>query len=94
MEKGLVLDKFAVKAKANPAEGEVLVHDEKEASGALAFYLSRLSHPEFPVPVGVFRNVERPSYHAAGRGQVEAAAAKNPPSLDKLFNSGSTWTVE
>ena len=94
MEKGLVMDKFAVKAKANPGEGEVLIHDEKEASGALAFYLSRLAHPEFPVPVGVFRNVERPSYHSAVRAQVESAQAKNPPSLEKLFNSGSTWTVE
>jgi 2-oxoglutarate ferredoxin oxidoreductase subunit beta len=94
MEKGLVLDKFSMKAKTNPAEGEVLVHDEKESSGALAFHLSRLSHPEFPVPVGVFRNVERPSYHDAVRGQVKAAEEKNPPSLEKLFNSGSTWTVE
>ena len=31
MEKGLVLDKMHMTAKTNPAEGEVLVHDEKDA---------------------------------------------------------------
>jgi 2-oxoglutarate ferredoxin oxidoreductase subunit beta len=94
MEKGLVLDRFRMAAKANPADGEVLVHDEKDTSGALAFYLSRLSHPEFPVPVGVFRNVERPDYFRAVKAQIDSAKEKSPPNLDKLFNSGSTWTVE
>jgi 2-oxoglutarate/2-oxoacid ferredoxin oxidoreductase subunit beta len=94
LEKGLVLDKMNMTAKTNPAEGETLVHDEKERSGALAFLLSRLSHPEYPVPVGVFRNVERPSYYDAMKSQITAAQTKNPPSLDKLFNSGSTWSVE
>jgi 2-oxoglutarate ferredoxin oxidoreductase subunit beta len=94
LENGLVMDKFTMSGKANPAEGETLVHDEKEASGALAFYLSRLSHPEYPVPVGVFRNVQRPSYYDAMKGQIDAAVAKKAPSLDSLFNSGSTWTVE
>lgn len=94
LEKALVLDKLAIKTKENPAESEVLIHDEKEATGALAFHLSRLSHPEYPVPVGVFRNVERPSYADAMRAQIDSAVAKNPPSLENLFNSGSTWTVD
>jgi 2-oxoglutarate/2-oxoacid ferredoxin oxidoreductase subunit beta len=94
LEKALVLDGMAIKTKANPSEGEVLVHDEKEPTGALGFHLSRLSHPEYPVPVGVFRNVERPSYTDAMRGQIDSAAAKSPASLEKLFNSGSTWSVE
>jgi 2-oxoglutarate/2-oxoacid ferredoxin oxidoreductase subunit beta len=72
----------------------VLVHDEKDTSGALAFYLSRLSYPEFPVPVGVFRNIERPDYYKAVKSQLDSAREKSPPNLDKLFNSGSTWTVE
>lgn len=94
MEKALVLDRFSIKTKVNPAEGEALVHDEKDPSGALAFHLSRLTHPEFPVPVGVFRNVERPDYFKAVKAQVDSAKEKNPPNLEKLFNSGSTWVVE
>ncbi len=94
LEKGLVLDKMQMKVKVNPAESEVIVHDEKDPSGALAFYLSRLTHPEFPVPVGVFRSVERPIYYEGVRAQIEAAQNQSAPNLEKLFNSGSTWTVE
>jgi 2-oxoglutarate ferredoxin oxidoreductase subunit beta len=93
-EKGLVLKGLHLEAKTNPEESEVLVHDEKEPSSTLAFMLSRLSHPEYPVPVGVFRNVERPTFHEPLRQQVETAKQKNPPDLKKLFNSGSTWVVE
>ena len=95
LEKGLVVNGLKVEAKENPAEGEVLVHDTKDTSGTLAFMLSRLTHPDFPVPVGVFRDVERPNYTDAVRAQMEATKAKSPaPDLGKLFNSGSTWTVE
>ena len=93
-EKGLVLNGLHLEAKTNPADAEVLVHDEKESSGSLAFMLSRLAHPDYPVPVGVFRNVDRPVFHEAVKEQVEAARQKSPGDLKKLFNSGSTWTVE
>ena len=94
MEKGLVLDKLAIKVKANAGDGETLAHDEKESTGALAFHLSRLNYPEYPVPVGVFRNVSRPSYYDAMKSQIDSAEKRSPPDLSKLFNSGSTWTVD
>ena len=94
LEKGLVLDKMQMKVKENPSEGEVIVHDEKDPSGALAFYLSKLTHPDYPVPVGVFRSLDRPIYGDGVKAQLEAAQKKSPPSLEKLFNSGSTWTVD
>ncbi len=93
-EKGLVLDKMQMQVKANATDSEVIVHDEKDPSGSLAFYLSRLNYPDFPVPVGVFRNVERPVYYDGVKTQLEAAQQKSPPSLEKLFNSGSTWVVD
>jgi 2-oxoglutarate ferredoxin oxidoreductase subunit beta len=93
-EKGLVLNGLKVEARENPAESEVLVHDAQEPTGMLAFMLSRLSHPEYPVPVGVFRSVERPTYTDGVRAQMEATKQKSPAAdLGKLFNSGSTWTV-
>jgi len=94
LEKGLVLKGLGLEAKTNPGEGEVVLHDEKEKSGTLGFLLSRLTYPDYPVPVGVLRNVERPTFHDAAHQQVKAAKAKTPPSLEKLFNSGSTWVVE
>jgi 2-oxoglutarate ferredoxin oxidoreductase subunit beta len=55
--------------------------------------LSRLTHPDYPVPVGIFRDVTRPTFHDAAKAQVDAAKAKTPADLGKLFNSGSTWKV-
>lgn len=94
LEKGLVLKGLHLESKLNPADGEVLVHDEKDASGTLGFMLSRLTYPDYPVPVGVFRNVDRPLYHEAVRAQVETSRKNSPPNLEKLFNSGSTWVVD
>ena len=39
-------------------EADLVVHDEKAANGGLAFFLSQLENPEFPVPLGVFRDIE------------------------------------
>lgn len=93
-DKGLVLDGLGLAVKENPADGEVVVHDVKDPSGTLPFLLSRFTHPDYPVPVGIFRQVERPTFHDAAKAQVDAAKAKTPADLGKLFNSGSTWTVE
>ncbi|HEX2612894.1 MAG TPA: 2-oxoacid:ferredoxin oxidoreductase subunit beta, partial [Fibrobacteria bacterium] len=88
-----VLNGLKIDSKENPSDSEVLVHDAKATDPTLAFALSRLSHPDHPVPVGVFRDVERPLFHEAAHAQVKAARAKAEPDLGKLFNSGSTWTV-
>jgi 2-oxoglutarate ferredoxin oxidoreductase subunit beta len=56
--------------------------------------LSRLSFPEFPVPVGIFRNVKRQVYHEGVAKQIEMAQAKGAGNLEKLFNSGNPWVVE
>jgi 2-oxoglutarate ferredoxin oxidoreductase subunit beta len=57
--------------------------------------LARMEHPDFPQPVGIFRAVDRPTYEEMMVGQIDAAIAKSGPgSLEKLINSGDTWTVE
>jgi 2-oxoglutarate/2-oxoacid ferredoxin oxidoreductase subunit beta len=73
----------------------LLVHDEHRANPSLAFALSRLAeHPETPTPVGVFRDVERPSYEVALQNQlVEAAERSGPADLGALLRSAPTWTV-
>jgi 2-oxoglutarate ferredoxin oxidoreductase subunit beta len=93
LEKGLVLNGLSLESKENPSDAEVITHDVKEPSGALAFQLARMTHPKHPVPVGIFRQVERPTYTEGVRSQMEATKAKAQADLGKLFNSGSTWTV-
>lgn len=80
---------------AKVAQDDLLFHDEKTPSNQLAFLLSRMRHPEFPEPIGVFRAVERATYNDEINAQVEDARTEQQDGdLTKLFNSGDTWTVE
>jgi len=73
---------------------DLLVHDETDTDPTRAFLLSRMEYPDFPIPVGVFRSVQRPTYEDLLEGQVEGAIAKSGPGdLMKLINSGDTWTI-
>jgi 2-oxoglutarate ferredoxin oxidoreductase subunit beta len=77
------------------SEDDLLFHDEKAADPSLAYLLSRMHHPEFPEPIGVFRAVERPVYDELLNNQInEARKARGDGDLQKLFNSGETWTIQ
>ena len=43
------------------SEDDLLVHDEKVPMPTVAYMLAKLDESEFPVPVGVFRALERPA---------------------------------
>ena len=76
-------------------EDDLLFHDEQAAEPSLAFMLARMRHPEFPEPLGIFRDVERPIYNEGVEAQVEEAiSSKGEGELEALFDSGDTWTVE
>jgi len=77
------------------SEDDLLFHDEKAHEPSLAFLLSRLRQPEFPEAIGVFRDVEISVYDEGVNQQVDQAQEADPDAtLDDLFNSGTTWTVE
>ncbi|HNQ22667.1 MAG TPA: 2-oxoacid:ferredoxin oxidoreductase subunit beta [Phycisphaerae bacterium] len=75
-------------------EADLLVHDEKADDPSLAYLLSRMHHPQFPEPMGVFRCVQRPTYEDLLMGQVQSAIeAHGPGKLEDLFAEGETWDV-
>ncbi len=75
-------------------EDDLLFHEEKATEPTLAYLLSRMRHPAFPEPIGVFRAIDRPKYDVELNRQIEAAREKKGPGdLNALFNSGETWTV-
>jgi len=96
--KGIRLNGFqpeVVKLDGNVAQDDLLFHDEKTTNPQLAFMLSRMRHPEFPEPIGVFRDVQRDTYDDMINAQVaDARAEKNDGDLASLFTGGETWTVE
>jgi 2-oxoglutarate ferredoxin oxidoreductase subunit beta len=76
------------------SEKDLLVHDETPREPTLAYLLSRLRYPDYPVPVGVFYSAERPTLEDTVDGQAQQAVEKlGRGSLETLLKSGSTWTV-
>ena len=85
--------------EADALDRDVVVHDPSADDPSQAFALSRLDTPEMThVPMGIFRQVSRPSYDDAVRSQVDMAvsAAGGPASDDDLAGlllGRDTWTV-
>jgi 2-oxoglutarate ferredoxin oxidoreductase subunit beta len=53
--------------------------------------LSRLEADGGPLPLGIFRNIERPPYEAMLHAQVDAAVSKGEGDVDELLATGDTW---
>ncbi|MBA2890149.1 2-oxoglutarate ferredoxin oxidoreductase subunit beta, partial [Nonomuraea soli] len=77
------------------SEDRILVHDAHNPDPSVAFALSRLDEPAFEhVPIGIFRQVDRPAYDTLINEQVDAAVAeKGPGDLAALLQGGDTWRI-
>lgn len=74
-------------------ESELLVH---RAGGSDAYHamLASMTPPSFPQPLGILKQVERPSYDELATAQVnEVLKERGKGDLNALLNSGMTWTV-
>ncbi len=73
-------------------EADILIHDEGDP--LLASMLATIYWPDFPVPVGVIRAVQRPTHAEMLNAQVTAAiATRGTGDLASLLDGGETWTV-
>ncbi len=98
-DKGLRLDGMGgievVQLGNGVTEADLLVHDETRPNPSVAFLLSRMEWPEYPVPVGILRAVERPTYDDLMTRQiVKAVETEGEGDLREIFVEGDTWTVE
>src|SRR4051812_15359386 len=101
--KGLVRDTetggVKVALVADVGEDALLVHDVHNPDPTMAFAISRLTDSGYlnQSPIGIFRQVERPSYDDQARAQVATArdAVTGTPTdrLAALIGGGDTWTV-
>jgi 2-oxoglutarate ferredoxin oxidoreductase subunit beta len=96
---GVVLNEFGeceIVEVADVGEERLLVHDEHRPDPTLAFALARLAdRPTTPTPIGVFRDVDRPTYEGEAQRQlVSAVDRQGPGELAALLDSGAVWTVE
>jgi 2-oxoglutarate ferredoxin oxidoreductase subunit beta len=106
--KALVRDRttgaITVVATADVDEADILVHDAHDPDPSTAFAISRLTAADYlnQSPIGIFRQVERPTYDDQAREQVTTAtqaAAGNGDAADRatrlaaLIGGGDTWTI-
>ncbi len=71
------------------------IHDAHADDPSRAFEISRLDDGTMAhVPIGIFRQVERPTYDDQVRSQLTSAAAtQGEGDLDALIAGSDTWTV-
>ncbi len=96
-KKGLVVRNMEPAVVDIPAEGDpnVLVHNVRSESPALAALLAELEPPQFPTALGIFRDVERPTYDQLLVDQIQQAMTKRGRGdLRALLNAGTTWQVD
>jgi 2-oxoglutarate ferredoxin oxidoreductase subunit beta len=75
-------------------ESDCAVHDAHAATSGTAFLISQLEPPGFPVPLGVFRAVEIPTYDELNEELGRRARERSGPGrLEELLASGTTWTI-
>ena len=75
------------------SQDDLLFHDE-QADSTLVHILARMRHPEFPEPIGVFRDVQNEVFEDQVRNQIATAVERRGTGdLNQLFNSGDTWQV-
>ena len=75
-------------------EDDLLVHDEARERPSRAFQLCRMEHPEFPIPIGVFWAVDRPTFdEQSNRQLVDALEKEGPGDLGELLKEGDVWEV-
>ncbi|MBO0853895.1 MAG: 2-oxoacid:ferredoxin oxidoreductase subunit beta [Nocardia sp.] len=88
---------LAVAPTAEVEHGDIVVHDAHCEQAEYAYALSRLGSQDLAhVPIGIFRDVRRPTYDDGVRAQNESAREHKPVeagSLQRLLTGKETWTV-
>ena len=98
-DKGIILDGLKLKVvkigENGITEKDLLVHNSKEDNFGIHSMLVDMKGPDFPVALGVIRDVADKTYDDSIYEQMDEVKAKAKiHSMDELLHSGATWTVE
>jgi 2-oxoglutarate/2-oxoacid ferredoxin oxidoreductase subunit beta len=76
------------------SESDLLHHDEDSEDPTHAMMLDYMAYPDYPVPVGVFRAIQRPTYDELMADQIDQAQGRQGRGdIDALLRAGHTWEV-
>ena len=98
MDKGLILDGLKLKVvrlgENGIKEKDILVHKANENNPGIHTMLANMRWPNYPVALGVIRNVSYPTYEVAMDNQInKIRQGSKINSMDDLLKSGNTYTV-
>ena len=98
-EFGLVQDGFSIKVVKIGENGytldDVLVHDAHAVDNTLQLKLALMEGPDFPIALGVIRDVEAPTYDDAVNAQIEEVKAqKKYHNFSELLETNDIWEVK
>ncbi len=100
-DKGIILDRESLQLKVvkigenGITEKDILVHDAHSDNVGIHTMLVNMKYPDFPVALGVIRDVEDQTYDENLWNQVcDVKSKAKIKSVDELLNSGATWKVE
>ncbi len=76
-------------------EDDILIHNAHEPNPGIHMMLANMSYPNYPVALGVIRDVPDHTYDDNLRDQVEEVRAHGAyHDVDALLHSGDTWEVK
>ncbi|MFV0291282.1 MAG: 2-oxoacid:ferredoxin oxidoreductase subunit beta [Mangrovibacterium sp.] len=98
LEKGIVMKKGKLQVVTLGEDGytldDVLIHDAHEEDPTLHLALVNMKYPDFPVAMGVIRDVKALVYDEEMQKQIaEVQSKRKLESLEAIFYSGNTWEV-
>ncbi len=98
-ELGLVQEGFGLKVVRIGENGvtvdDLLVHDAHCEDNTLQLKLAEMEGPDFPVALGVIRDVDAPTYDDAVTAQIEEVKAKKHyHNFAELLETNDTWEVK
>lgn len=98
-EFGLMQEGFGIKVvklgENGITEKDLLVHDAHCADNTLQLKLAMMEGPDFPVALGVIRDVPAPTYDDAVNEQIEEVKAKKPyHNFAELLETNDIWEVK
>jgi 2-oxoglutarate ferredoxin oxidoreductase subunit beta len=92
--KGIVFRNFRAEVVefSGAVPAEVLVYDETNAG--MAYLLSSLAQPDFPLPIGVLKETSKPSYEQLYYDQVAHIGDTKDHELESLLSGPDTWEIK
>ncbi len=98
-EYGLMQDGFGIKVvklgENGITEKDLLIHDAHCQDNTLQLKLAMMEGPDFPIALGVIRDVPAPTYDDSVNQQIEDVKAKKPyHNFQELLETNDIWEIK